>query len=143
MRLSTLFLAGAMAAAPFCAAAQVSVNIQVPGLIAVAPPPPRFEPVPAPRVGYVWVPGNWQWRQDAYGWRQGYWQPARPDYVYAPGRWMRADGGWRWVEPDWRPSGKHGHRGHDDDRYERYDRDDDRGPGGYHCPPGQAKKGRC
>ena len=148
MRLSTFLLAGALAAASLGAAAQVSVNIHVPGLIAVAPPAPRFERMPSPRVGYVWVPGNWQWQQNAYGWRQGYWERERRDYAYAPGRWVRADGGWRWVEPNWkRKGGKHRHR--DDDRHERHgrhdrhDRHDDHGPGGYHCPPGQAKKGRC
>ncbi len=144
MRLSMFLLAGAIAGAPLWAAAQVSVNIHVPGLVAVAPPAPRFERVPSPRAGQVWVPGHWQRNQDAYGWRQGYWQPARADHVYAPGRWVRADGGWRWVEPDWRPSKKHKARHRDrDDRHERDGRQDDHRNDGYHCPPGQAKKGRC
>jgi len=135
MRLSTALLATLLAAAPLISAAQVSININVPGLVAIAPPPPRFEPLPPPRAGYVWVPGSWQWQQSAYGWRQGYWEPARPNAVYAPGRWVQADGGWRWVEPQWKP-GRNKHEG-------RYDDDDDRGHGGGHCPPGQAKKGRC
>jgi hypothetical protein len=148
MRLSTFLLAGALAAASFGATAQVSVNIHVPGLIAVAPPAPRFERVPPPRAGHVWVPGHWQYHRDAYGWRQGYWEPARRDHVYAPGRWVRADGGWRWVEPNWkRKGGKHRdhdgdrHHGRGDDRHGRHD--DHHGHGGHHCPPGQAKKGRC
>ncbi|MBT2324243.1 YXWGXW repeat-containing protein [Variovorax paradoxus] len=142
MRLSTFVLAAVLAAASSATTAQVSVNIHVPGLIAVAPPAPRFERMPAPRVGHVWVAGHWQWERDAYGWRQGYWERARPDYDYAPGRWVRADGGWRWAEPNWKRKAKH--RGHDDDRYESHGRHDDHGHGGgYHCPPGQAKKGRC
>jgi hypothetical protein len=48
---------------------------------------------------------------------------------------VQADGGWRWVEGDWR-RGKEGKR-------HRHDDDDDQGNGYYHCPPGQAKKGRC
>lgn len=138
MRLSATLLACALGALPFCASAQVSININVPGLVAVAPPPARFEPLPPPRPGYVWVPGNWQYRENAYAWYQGYWQPARPDYDYAPGRWVRADGGWRWVEPNWRPV-----------KYKKWDEDHDRHGHGrddddnYHCPPGQAKKGRC
>lgn len=140
MRLSAFLLAAVAAAASMGASAQVSVNINVPGLITIAPPAPRYEVVPGPRAGFVWVPGNWQWQQSAYGWRAGYWERARPDYVYAPGRWVRADGGWRWAEPNWRRAerrdrdddDRHGHRGHDDGHH-----------GGYHCPPGQAKKGRC
>ncbi|MBO9647305.1 MAG: YXWGXW repeat-containing protein [Variovorax sp.] len=137
MRLSSTLLAYALAAAPFCASAQVSININVPGVVAVAPPAPRYEPVPPPRVGYVWVPGVWQYRHDAYAWQQGYWQPARPDYVYAPGRWVRAEGGWRWVEPEWKAAKYKEPKGHRHDHHHDYDDDH------YHCPPGQAKKGRC
>ena len=131
-KLSLLVLALAAAAAPIGASAQVSVNINVPGVVTVAPPPPRMERMPGPRPGQVWVPGHWQWAGNAYAWRACYWQAARPDYDYVPGRWVAADGGWRWVEPDWR-RGPGRHEGRHDD-----------GPhGGYHCPPGQAKKGRC
>jgi len=145
-RLSVLCAALAIAALPLAASAQVSVNIQVPGLVAVAPPPPRVEPMPGPRPGQVWVPGRWQWGGSAYAWQGGYWQPARADYDYVPGRWVQDRGGWRWVEADW-------HRGRGGDRHERrerHERDhwDDDGPRGDryhgdHCPPGQAKKGRC
>ena len=144
MHLNTLLLAGAMAAASFSAAAQVSVNIQVPGVVMVAPPQPRVEYAPPPRTGHVWVPGHWEWHGGRYDWRGGYWQQARPDYVYAPGRWVRADGGWRWAEPDWKPSRKHKHKhhDHDDDRHDRH-HGQNVDHGGSHCPPGQAKKGRC
>jgi len=107
------------------AQAQVSVNINVPGVVMVAPPAPRVERVPGPRAGQVWVPGHWRWTGRDYVWRGGNWVAARPDYDYAPGRWVQADGGWRWIDGDWRRGGAHGK--HD----------------GYHCPPGQAKKGRC
>jgi len=111
--------------------AQVSVNINVvPGVVMVAPPPPRAERMPGPRAGQVWVPGHWRWTGRDYDWRGGTWVADRPDYAYAPGRWVQADGGWRWVEGDWRRGGKH-------------DKHDDKHEGGYHCPPGQAKKGRC
>ena len=102
MRLSTFLVAGALAAAPCFSTAQVSVNINVPGLVTIAPPAPRYERAPPPRAGQVWVPGHWQWQQDDYAWQQGRWQAARPDYDYAPGRWVRAGDGWRWAEPEWR-----------------------------------------
>ena len=78
-------LTAALAASALSASAQVSVNINVPGLIQVAPPTPRYEPMPGPRSGQVWVPGHWQWGGRDYVWRGGYWQTARPDYAYAPG----------------------------------------------------------
>ena len=147
MKITRILLAAAVAAATLPAVAQVSVNINVPGLIQVAPPAPRYEPAPRPRGGQVWVPGHWQWNDRAYAWRPGYYVAARPDYAYAPGGWVRADGGWRWREGDWRRAERREerredrHHRHDRD-HDRYDRDDDHRGGG-HCPPGQAKKGRC
>jgi hypothetical protein len=138
MRISAWWLA-AVLVVPLGAGAQVSVNVQLPGLVSMAPPAPRYEPEPAPRGGYVWVPGRWAWGGSAYAWQAGQWQPARPDHAYAPGRWVQADGGWRWVEGGWKP-----HKVAKRDR----DWDDDgggsaHGHGGGHCPPGQAKKGNC
>lgn len=150
-RISCLALAIAALAVPLGAGAQVSVNINVPGLITVEPPAPRYEPMPGPRGGQVWVPGHWQWAGNAYAWRGGYWQPAREGYDWAPGRWVPADGGWRWVEGGWRQGRRdrdwEGRRDweRDHERWERRhgrDRDDD-DQGRYHCPPGQAKKGNC
>ena len=134
MKVSTLLAVVALAASALPAAAQVSVNIHVPGLIQVAPPAPRYEPMPGPRAGQVWVPGRWQWNERAYVWRTGFWQAARPDYAYAPGRWVQADGGWRWMEGNWRRAEQQPHHA---------EREGHGGGGGGHCPPGQAKKGRC
>lgn len=133
MKVSALLIAAALAASAVPAVAQVSVNINLP-LVQVAPPAPRYEPMPGPRSGQVWVPGHWQWNQRAYVWRAGFWQAARPDYAYAPGRWVQADGGWRWMEGNWRRAERPRHADHGGDH----------GGGGHqHCPPGQAKKGRC
>jgi hypothetical protein len=67
-----------------------------------APPPPRYEPLPPPRGGFVWAPGHWAWDGRGYAWRAGGWQPERAGYAYAPGRWIEDRGGWRWTEGDWR-----------------------------------------
>ena len=139
MRISAWCLVAALVV-PAAAGAQVSVNIQLPGLVGVAPPPPRYEPLPPPRGGAVWVPGRWAWQGNAYAWQGGRWEDQRPDHAYVPGRWVQAQGGWRWVEGDWKyRKAEKRHRDRDFD-------DDDRGGrhgGGYHCPPGQAKKGNC
>ncbi len=143
MKRFALVLASAAFVLPFAASAQVNINVQLPGLVSIAPPPPRFEAAPGPRPGQIWIPGHWQWNERAYAWRPGYWQAARPDYAYAPGRWVQVDGGWRWMEGGWQPHRREERRERrrDDDRYERDDRDEHHG-GGF-CPPGQAKKGRC
>ena len=60
----------------------------------VAPPAPRYEVVPAPRAGYVWQPGYWDWRGDRHYWRKGYWVRERPGYYWHPSRWEQRDGRW-------------------------------------------------
>lgn len=149
-RIAMLAAAGALSilASPLAANAQVSVNINVPGLVMTAPPPPRYEPLPPPRGGFVWVPGRWVWDGRAYGWRPGGWQPAREGYAYAPGRWVEDRGGWRWNEGDWRREARREARREreweEDRRHDRYERDHRHGHDrGDFCPPGQAKKGNC
>jgi len=150
IRIAVLAAAGALSilASPIAANAQVSVNINVPGLVMTAPPPPRYEPLPPPRGGFVVVPGRWAWDGRAYGWRPGGWQPERAGYAYAPGRWVEDRGGWRWTEGDWRRQEarrearrerewEDDHRHHDGGHRHGHDRDRD------FCPPGQAKKGNC
>ena len=53
----------AIAPLPAMSAVDLYVNI--------APPAPRYEVVPAPRAGYVWQPGVWEWRGDRHYWRKG------------------------------------------------------------------------
>ena len=78
----------------------MSVNINVPGVVTVgAAGAARRVHAAAARRATSGCRATGTGTTDAYDWRQGYWEPARPDYAYAPGRWVRADGGWRWVEP--------------------------------------------
>jgi hypothetical protein len=89
---------GASAYAPDAAArTQISVGINV------APPAPRYEVVPPPRVGYAWAPGYWRW--DPYArrhvWVVGRWMPARHGYVYRQPRWEHYRGGWRFHDGYW------------------------------------------
>ncbi|WZB73867.1 YXWGXW repeat-containing protein [Achromobacter insuavis] len=66
---------------PGVAQAGVAISIDV------APPPPRVEVVPPPRVGYVWAPGHWEWVGGRHAWVGGVWMPARPGYVYHGPEW--------------------------------------------------------
>lgn len=128
------FVGGTAVAIAPPATAQVSLSINV----GVAPPPLRYEVVPAPRVGYVWAPGYWNWSGRRYVWVGGTWHHSRPGYVYYNPRWVHDRGRWvyhrsywgadpRWHHDNGRHNGwykhhgdhgDHGHHGHhhgDDD----------------------------
>jgi hypothetical protein len=65
------------------AAAQVDVSVT----IGTPPPPPRYEVVPAPRAGYVWAPGYWQWEGSRHVWAPGHWIAERQGYRWVPDHW--------------------------------------------------------
>jgi hypothetical protein len=81
------------------AAPQVSLGVS----IGIAPPPLRYERVPAPRYGYDWAPGYWRWGGDGYIWVVGRWYPHRAGYVYVAPRWEHYDNDWRFHRSHWRP----------------------------------------
>ena len=67
------FLSTAVALASLTpAAAQLSITFGSP------PPPPVYEVVPVPRVGYVWAPGHYVLVNDRYVWTRGQWLAERP-----------------------------------------------------------------
>lgn len=70
-------------------------------IVKVAPPPPRHEVVPAPRRGYVWTPGYWEWRRGRYVWVNGVYVKARPGYRYAAPRWVEHEGHYRMEQGRW------------------------------------------
>jgi len=115
------------------AAAQVSAEI----VIGNAPPPTYVEPVPAPRMGYVWAPGYWYWDGRQYLWYQGHWEIERPGYFYAPAEWVETPAGWRFVAAHWED---HDRRWDDHDR-RRDDQDAHWRPD--HCPPGHEHHDHC
>lgn len=82
-------------AVPGVAQAGVVISIDV------APPPPRVEVVPPPRVGYVWAPGHWEWVGGRHAWIEGAWLPARPGYVYHGPEWRQRHGHWVYYEGRW------------------------------------------
>jgi len=70
------------------AAAEISISIN----LGVAPPAPRYEVVPAPRRGYAWAPGYWQWEDERHVWSQGRWIKARSGSYWVADRWDARDG---------------------------------------------------
>lgn len=69
--------------------------------VTVAPPPPRQERIPAPRAGYLWAPGYWEWRGDRHEWIGGGWIAERPGYLYTEPRWLQRDGHWYRDQARW------------------------------------------
>ena len=93
-------LLGALAAASIgmtSVPAVAAVNIYVD----VAPPPPRYEVVPAPRVGFVWAPGVWEWRNGRHAWVGGHWVRERRGMYWHPDRWEQADNRWAFKRGSW------------------------------------------
>ena len=69
----------------------------------IGPPPPAYyEVVPAPRHGWAWVPGYWEWTGHRYQWIAGHWVRSRPGHVYYAPRWYRSAGHWYYVRGGWR-----------------------------------------
>jgi len=66
-----------------------------------APPPPRHERVPAPRAGYQWSPGYWQWQSNRHVWHAGSWVRERPGQRYANPSWTQRDGRWQFKRGGW------------------------------------------
>jgi hypothetical protein len=71
-------------------------------VVDVPPPAPRIEIEQAPRDGYVWSPGYWEWNGRFYKWIAGtfiterrgrwvadHWDPAGSRWHYVPGHWER------------------------------------------------------
>jgi hypothetical protein len=82
-------------AVPVVSEARVYLDVEV------APPPPRVEVVPAPRVGYVWAPGYWNWNGRRHVWVGGSLQRERRGYRWAPHNWVQRDGRWHFDRGHW------------------------------------------
>lgn len=91
----TAVLAAGFTLAATASEARVDVDVNL------APPPPRYEVVPAPRAGYVWAPGYWDYVGNHHVWRKGHWVAERHGYRYAPHHWVQHDGRWRMEGGHW------------------------------------------
>ena len=92
--LATLF-AASLGAVATPAAAAVDVFVQV------APPAPRYEVVPAPRYGYTWTPGYWDYRGHKHHWVRGAWVRERRGYHYVQPAWVENGGRWTMRPGSW------------------------------------------
>lgn len=104
MRISgKLLLAAALATVGACAlnSAPAEARVGISIYANVPPPPMRSEPMPPPRVGFVWIPGDWRWSHGRYNWHRGSWVRERRGYHYAPSRWDRDGDRYRYRGGRW------------------------------------------
>ena len=96
-------LLAALLAASLATVAAPSMAAQVGVSINVGPPAMRYEAVPAPRRGYEWAPGYWNWNssRNRHNWVAGSWVRARPGYIYAQPNWVERDGRWHQQRGAW------------------------------------------
>ncbi len=91
--------AGLLTIAPSCVVrARVS-----PVMVTDSAPPdasPRYER-PAPRSGYVWIQGRYEYRGSRYVWTRGKWKRARSGQRWQAGRWEQRGRRWHWVRGSW------------------------------------------
>ncbi len=116
MKMRKLIL-GSLIAATLGVALPAAARTNVELFVDVAPPPARYEVVPAPRVGFAWVPGYWDWRGHRHHWVRGHYVRHRPGYIYEPVRWVERDGRYYYSRPGWRAHDRDG-----DGVPNRYDR---------------------
>ena len=69
--------------------------------IDIAPPAPREEVIPAPRRGYVWAPGYWNYRHHRHAWVRGHWVHGRHGHHYIAAHWRQRGHRWRFEEGHW------------------------------------------
>src|SRR5438874_11940770 len=63
-------------------------------------PPPAREENMAPRAGFVFVHGHWDWK-GKWDWVPGHWERERAGKHWRAGRWDHKDSKWVYVEGDW------------------------------------------
>ena len=95
-KLTAITFASLALASPLATqAARVDIDVDV------APPPPRYEAVPPPRVGYVWAPGYWGWDSHHYVWHGGRWMHERHGEHWVQHNWNEHNGRWHYNEGHW------------------------------------------
>jgi hypothetical protein len=105
---------------PTQAVAQVAFNV----VVGNAPPPVRYEVVPAPRYGYEWAPGYWNWNGSRHQWMRGHWERARPGQYYQRPEWRQGHNGWELNRGGWQRGERYDNRRMDKDNRRMNNRGD-------------------
>jgi len=70
----------------------ISAPVAAAVYVQIAPPALQVETVPAPRHGYIWAPGYWNWRGNHHVWAKGTWVRERRGYAYHSPSWVEHNG---------------------------------------------------
>ena len=89
-------------------AVPVTANAEIQVYLNMAPPPVRYEAVPAPRVGYIWAPGYWNARNNRHYWQAGHWERDRKGYHYNQPAWTQHNDRWQLERGRWNKSDRDG-----------------------------------
>ena len=100
MRDTKALLAAALASSVAMSAA-IARGTDVDVQLNFGPPAVVYEPVPAPRVGYIWAPGYWDYDGHHHVWRGGHWEHRRHGERWANSRWYERDGRWHLERGHW------------------------------------------
>jgi hypothetical protein len=65
------------------------------------PPPPQTEAAQQPRAGFVWIPGQWDWKAGKYNWVPGHWERERAGKRWRESKWEQQNGKYVRTEGDW------------------------------------------
>ena len=84
-----------LVSAPLTASAAAAIYLNV------EPPPARHETVPAPRRGYLWVPGYWNAKGNRHVWQIGHWERQRTGYYFTQPKWTQRDNRWQLERGRW------------------------------------------
>ena len=101
MLIKTVLAAGLAATLSVLSAPAAQAQVRAVINVGQPPPPLRAEVVPAPRRGYVWAPGFWDWDGHRHEWRGGHWERARPGYAYRQPEWRQNGGRWEMRRGGW------------------------------------------
>lgn len=66
-----------------------------------APPAARVENYGAPRAGFIWMSGHWDWRNGQWVWLDGRWERERARQVWIGGKWELQGNYYVWIEGHW------------------------------------------
>ncbi|HTL33579.1 MAG TPA: hypothetical protein VL326_10660 [Kofleriaceae bacterium] len=66
-----------------------------------APPTPIVEAAQPSRKGFIWVAGNYEYRDGDYEWTPGHWEREKAGKHWVDGHWDNASGKWTWTAGAW------------------------------------------
>jgi hypothetical protein len=81
--------------APMISSARVYLDVDI------APPAPQVEVVPAPRAGFVWAPGYWNYDGHRHVWAKGHWIHERKGHHWVGDNWEQRNGRWHHEVGHW------------------------------------------